>query len=87
MEKVLLYSKIGRVRSRAFESSPEIKLGAPFAKSSKKQMFSKIKMSNIMIGVIFTVINVRYTSNSNFRNYFYIFCFILSCNVKAPVYN
>jgi len=45
MEKVLLYSKIGRVRSRPSEPPPEIKLGAPFAKSSKKQIFSKIKMS------------------------------------------
>jgi len=52
MEKVLLYSKEVRVRSRLSESSQEIKLGPPFAKFSKKQMFSKIKMPNIMNGVI-----------------------------------
>jgi len=52
MEKVLLCSKIGRVRLRPSEPPPEINLGAPFAKSSKKRMFSKIKMSNIINGVI-----------------------------------
>jgi len=51
MEKLFLYSKIGRVRSRPSEPPQKIKLGAPFAKSYKKQMFSKIKMSNIMNGV------------------------------------
>jgi len=43
MEKVLLYSKIGRVRSRPSERLQEIKLRAPFAKSSKNRCFSKSK--------------------------------------------